>query len=143
MGLKIYDTPAPTNGFSVDAAMTNPLRLAFDGRLGEIISRRLFLRNDDNTYQYSLITVQPVDTGGDSIIDGSDGYSWKLKVGTTEPLDEEWATITAGSSISFTDISDITTYLPFWIRIEVPRGAPINLHDDVILRINATEVLTP
>ncbi|RKZ06474.1 hypothetical protein DRQ25_13850, partial [Candidatus Fermentibacteria bacterium] len=125
MALKIYPDEGISSSYSQDGGLSNAFRQAFDGRSGTIREVRLYLRNDDVLYTYAQITIQPVVLSGRNIIDGTDGYSWKLSAGDTQPISDEWRGITAGASISMSDISDITTYSPFWVRIEVPRGAPV------------------
>jgi hypothetical protein len=85
----------------------------------------------------------PVDSSGLSLIDGTAGFSWKLRAGNNRPLEAEWDTILDGNTINFSDINDSNTYLPFWVRIEVPRATPVQSFDQVTLRIAATETLIP
>ena len=109
MGLKIYDQVSPDDPFSVEGAYTNPLSHSFNGVAGEVVQKRYFVRNDDNTLYYTGITVQPID-GGEDIVDDSalnPGYSWKLHEGDEQPLDEEWALVPAGSSISLNSNSSL------------------------------------
>jgi hypothetical protein len=115
--------------------MTEPLRLGFDGREGGVSEVRRYVRNNDAAYTYSGIQVQPVDQSGRDITDGTNGFSWKLSEGNTQPSSDEWSAITAGAAISLSNITDTSTYLPFWLRIEIPRGATVHSYDDVILRI--------
>jgi len=141
MALKIYPEALPSNSFSQEGDMSNPLREAFDGSIGGTKETKYYLRNDDSLYNYSGITMTPLETQGRSITDGTDGYGWKLRVGDTQPTQDEWDLLSYGNTITFDDISDIATYLPFWIKIDIPRGAVIESHEDVILRVNATEIL--
>lgn len=145
MALKIYETPNPTLDFSENGTFTNPLSMSFNGVTGEVIEQRFYLRNDDVSKWYSNITIQAVDHG-DAIVDGTDGYSWKLIAGDERPLEEQWGLVTAGDPIDMEDIGsasagDDTTYLPFWLRIEVPRGAPVESFQGVQLDVQATESL--
>jgi hypothetical protein len=144
--LDIYETANPLTAYTVSGEFTNPFSCAFDGVAGEVVERRVYLRNDDPLYFYENITVQPVD-GGDSIVDGSgvtEGYSWKLSEGDQQPGEEEWSYIDTGNEINFDDLGslalpDISTYLPFWVRVEVPKGAPVESFKNVYLRITFDE----
>jgi hypothetical protein len=140
MALKIYPAASPDNPFSQDGVMTNPIREAFDGRLGEIREVEYWVASD-NTNTYTSITLSPVSTGGRNILAGTDGYSWKLKAGDTQPTADEWRSITSGNSISLDDISSSGDFRPFWIRMEVPRGASVESFEDLVLRISATETI--
>ena len=146
MSLKIYEETNPQSVFTIAGSFLNPVALSFNGALGEVVEVRYFVRNDDETLYYTSIEVQPID-GGDGIVNGSgvtEGYNWKLKVGDQKPSESEWATITAGASISLSDIGsaaagDAATYLPFWIRINIPQDAPVASYQGVQLRISAQE----
>lgn len=148
MGLKIYRAPDPSSAFSLDGTFTNPLVNAFDGVAGSVLIRRYYVRNDDNTRSFADITVQPIFLSGDNIIDGTDGFNWKLIAGDEQPLEEQWELVTPGNSIVIPDIgtgvlADVTTYEPFWLRMTVPRGAPVKSHSGIKLRTSATEILVP
>lgn len=144
--LDVYESADPATAFTVSGNFGNPFTAAFDGVLGEVIERKLYVRNDDSLYYYENITVQAID-GGDDIVDGSgttEGYSWKLYPGDQQPLEEQWDLTTAGASISLADIGslgnpDTTTYLPFWVRISVPAGAPVEAYNSVLLRLSFDE----
>jgi len=148
MGLLIYQAPDPSSAFSDDGGFTNPLVNAFDGVTGNTLNRRYYVRNDSLSRSYSGVTVQPVHLSGDNIIDGTNGFSWKLIVGDEQPLEEQWSLVLPGNSILIPDIgtptvADITTFEPFWLRIIVPRGAPVKSHSGITLRIAGTEILVP
>ena len=141
MSLAIYESADPTTDFSADGDMTNPIRQSFDGRVGGVKEIKYYVRNDNVSNTYTDIVVTPVDRNSPTtnFVDGTNGYSWKLKVGNTQPLAEEWDTIADGNTISFDNISDTVTYLPFWVRIEVPLSAPVDSFDSVVLRLTASE----
>jgi hypothetical protein len=144
MGLGLYTNATPGTKLSLAGAFTNPFTVTLDGRAGGQIEQRLYLRNDDVTFYYTGITLRPIDTIGNSITDGTDGYSWKLRAGNTQPTSDEWAAITAGALISFADVGGLgspntSTYQPFWVRVEIPKFAAINTFTDVQLRIQATQ----
>jgi len=144
MALQIYLSADPDAALSVESAFTNPLTLTFDGVNGGVIEKRLYLRNNDALLVFTDISIEPFNDGDTIIqVDGSGGYSWKLSAGDQRPLNEQWELITAGESIDLDDISDTTTYLPFWVRVEIPAGAPVMSSQKISLRIHATESAAP
>jgi len=138
MTLNIYETADSGSVFSADESFSNPIAHAFDGVLGTVLEIKYYVRNDDILRSYTNITVQPID-GGDSLVDGSLGFSWKLFAGDTQPSADLWALVTEGASIDLADISDSNTYLPFWVRIEVPNNTEVSSFQSVVLRIAAVE----
>ena len=66
-----------------------------------------------------------------------------MKVGNDRPLEAEWNTILVGNTITLDPINDSNTYLPFWVRIEVPRATAVQSFDQVVLRISASETIIP
>ncbi len=141
MALKVYQSANPSTSFSTDGEFSNPVRHTFDGRTGGVIEQRYYVRNDDPLIWSSGIVVSLSDDQGRSIINGTDGYSWKLKAGDTQPLDQEWATIDEADPITLSNITNTTTYLPFWVRIEVPRGAVVESFDDVKIVLTSNDIL--
>lgn len=145
MGLRLYSEASnPASVLSIDGAFTAPLFIGQDGRSGGIIERKLWVRNDNAAKWYDTITVTPVDTAGGSVVDGTDGYSWKLMAGDTQPTSAQWAAVVEGDPISIADIGavatpDISSYRPFWVRVEIPKNAPVSTFTDVQLWIDADE----
>jgi hypothetical protein len=138
--LGIYELADPSSAYSVSGIFTNPLSHTFDGVTGGIVEQKYYVRNDDAAVTYSGITLQAVDTGGFGLVD-SNGYEWKLSAGNDQPLEQEWDSLAAGNTISlaYDGAGDISTYLPFWLRIKVPRGVTVQSFDSVVLRLEATE----
>ena len=143
MSLRIYDNVSGSaTPFSVDAVFTNPISFSFDGRVGGVLEMLLYVRNTDVLYRYEDLEVTVAQTSGSlDLIGGTQGFSFKLKSGDTRPSDEEWATISAANTISLEDIPDTVTYLPFWLRIEVPRQIPVQRFHGVSLKTLATQIL--
>jgi len=139
MALKIYTAADPDSDLSTNGTYSNPLSLTFDGVNGGVIEKRLYVRNDNVNFTYSSITLTPNDTGIFPITDGSNGYSWKVLSGDQRPLEEQWSAKTAAESISLSNINDTTTYLSFWLRVEVPAAAAVESFQTVALRISSTE----
>lgn len=146
MALAIYHATDGVSKFSQAGTFTAPLLESMDGRTGGSIERLFYVRNDDVLLSYDDIELVSSDTEGVSIVDGTAGFAWKLRVGDQQPTEEEWSVITAGNKINLPDlgtpsVSDIATYLPFWIRIEVPRNASVKTYTDVQLVITAEQII--
>ena len=141
MALKFYESVGSTTPYSVDGLFTNPQIVSIDGRMGGVIEKKLYLRNDDNTKTYSGIQMIFYQSGGDiSYLNGTDGFSMKANVGNAKPTAAEWVTITHGSvSGTFSDINDTATYLPVWIRFQIPAKVLVQHINNVSLKITATE----
>ena len=144
MSLNIYNDTIPAAVLSVDGDFTDPFSVTMDGLVGGSTETRLYVRNDSTAYYYTGTTLTPEDTSGGSIVDGTDGFSWKLRAGNTQPTATEWADIEAGDPIQLNNIGssgspDISTYLPFWIRVEIPKNAATSTFTDVQLKINSTQ----
>jgi hypothetical protein len=138
MALKIYENADPGSAFSSDRTFSNPFSVALDGATGAVYEQRLYVRNDDIGRVYTDILVAPID-GGDNIVSGANGFSWKLLAGDQKPLEEQWSLQSAGTGINLGNLSDTNTYLPFWVRIEVPQGAEVTSFQAMTLDIEATE----
>lgn len=143
MGLKIYNTADPGASFSIGGTFATPFSVSFDGVFGGVRAVKRYVRNDDAGLYYTGIQVLPVMLSGASLIDGTDGWSWKLKAGDTQPLESEWDIINDANTISLADLGsagtpDTSTYLPFWVRISIPEGASVESYQNIALRINST-----
>jgi len=146
MALKIYNQPSPDFALSEGGLRLNPLLVTFDGRVGGARAKKLYVRNNHLERYYTSITVSLGDTGDTSIIDGTNDYSWKLYAGDGNPPFEYWDRLDPANTISLDNIGtidkgDISTYLPFWVRIEVPSNRMVNNTIQVSLTINAQENL--
>jgi hypothetical protein len=121
-----------------------PIITTHDGVLGETVETKLFVRNDDLTEYYEDITVTPISkTVPDDTIGTASGHGVKLNLGNTQPTEAEWEAIDYGDPISLSDIGaagsgDISTYIAFWYRVEVPAGAPADNKENIILRLSYT-----
>ena len=143
MSLSVYESTDPASAFSASGTFTDPLLVTFDGTIGGVQEFKYYVRNDSVTHTYAGISMLPVDSSGLALIDGTEGFSWKLKAGSDQPLEAEWDTILDGNSITLSDIGDTNTFLPFWVRIAVPRATSVQSFDQVTLKITATETLIP
>lgn len=147
MGLKIYNEANPAAAFSSGGEFTEPISITADGVTGSTIIRRYYVRNDDTSKYYTNIEVFPTVNGGPDIISGAlPGFEWKLIEGDLQPLEDQWTITPPGNNISLADIGEVgngdqTTYLPFWLRVETPRGVDVQSFEGVSLDISADENL--
>lgn len=144
MALGIYSTPHPDAQFGA----LQPFTITFDGRIGGAQDRLVYIRNDDATRWYSSVTISAHDTEGFNLVDGSQaGFSWKLMSKDIPPTEEEWALVSPGNTVSFSGnlgsdtLGDIITFVPVWVRVEIPRGQAVSVFTDITLRVRATEAL--
>lgn len=148
MALDLYLDTNENSKMSSDGSGYPAFTVTFDGRIGGSIDTRVYIRNDDLALYYTNITLGPVDTAGDNIVNGSiAGFDWRLAEKDIPMTNEEWALVTPGNTLSLSSdlgedgLGDISTYLPVWIRVSIPRGSSIQTIKDVVLRIQATENL--
>lgn len=137
MGLSIYTRADGVSAISTDGSFTAPFAIAFDGRTGGYKEVQLYVRNDEATRFYSNLTLSLEDNSARSIVTNTeDGFAWKLSYGDTKPTYNDWLNTAAGNTISLPDIGaagdpDTSTYLPFWLFIQMPEGLDVQLFTDV------------
>lgn len=142
MGLGIYNIADPNTSFSQDGANNSPVRFSVDGRTGDVIERLYYVRNDDTTQDYESVALSVTPNIAIDIVNGNDGYYIKLKEGSAQPTEQEWDNIDMGNSISINqgNVVGTATYYPFWIRIVVPAGAPVQTITGMSIKISGTAV---
>lgn len=140
MALKIYELNDSLSFQEISAGtFADPVSFGVvPGGSGK--AQKLFLRNDDNTKWYNDIVLAVTSTTGQPIVDGS--VSIKLLSGDARPTEDRWSAALANSNAliqspilggsvdeRFPEIGEAGTadvkYYPFWIRVEVAKGAPI------------------
>ena len=118
-----------------------------DGRTGGVKQAKLYVRNSNVLYYYENIEIALSDSELLSITDQvSEGFVWKLIAGDTQPTENDWRNTPAATAITLTDIGssgtpDTSTFLPFWIFIQVPPGLDVQTYDTVKFTVTADEVL--
>lgn len=142
MGLGLYSKP--DSDYPINSL--NPFTVTFDGRIGGAQDRLIYLRNDDTDRWFNNITVQAIDPSGDDWVDGTiPGFSWRLMQQDVAPTEEEWGLVAAGNTLSISTVlgssifADIVTYVPIWVRVQIPRGQAVSTITEIIFRISATE----
>lgn len=147
MAVGVYLLANESSQLSEDGDFTNPFSFTFDGRIGGTKQIRLYVRNDDPLYYYTDISVTAEDLSGESIIESpDDGFVWKFSAGDTQPTQAEWNNIAPANSIVLPDIGaegspDTSTYLPFWIYVQVPPGLSVQTLDHVQILLQGQETL--
>lgn len=137
MGLSAYTSPDITA--LIDSH--HPLTFTFDGRYGGIQDKCIFLRNDNANLWYDNIVVSIIDTGSPI------GTSCKMLERDTPPVFEMWRDIVPGASIAIIEglgtsqFADIVTFLPLWVRIEVPSRLTAQNIISISLSISSQEHL--
>lgn len=144
MALNIYSDADISTVFSTDGEFTKPIVHSFDGTTGGVIIKNYYLHNNDDTKYYTSITISAYVESGTDITDGTNGFSWKLIDGVSQPISQEWGLVAHGNTLNMSDIGssgsgDNTTYYPFWLRIAVPSNLSPQAYDNIKLRISFTE----
>jgi hypothetical protein len=129
---------------SIDGALTNPLRTSHDATNGEIVEKKVFLRNVDNTLYYTDITLtgrpaRKTRVGDPNYPEASIGF--KIIVQDEQPTENQWLAAQSGESVSMSDIGDSqeadTSFKAFWIQIEISPGSRPKVVTDISLAIDA------
>lgn len=124
--------------YSADGDWTNPFTVSVDGFHGQVKIGKYYVRNANPAKWYDSIQVHATQSGGGvDWLGGTQGHSWKFIPGDTQPTDEEWDNEIPNNTIDLPNIGsagngDVSTYLPFWIRIMVNDHTPVRSLTDVV-----------
>jgi hypothetical protein len=145
MSIQLYENQGDSTPYS-SGTFTNAFLHNFDGRIGGIHEVKIFVRNDDSLHVYEDISmsIEQFDTLEIDFVGGDDGFSFKLFAGDTQPTSDEWSTINyaipgSPGEIDLSDLTDTNTWLPVWIRIEIPASIPVQRLKTVRFKVSATE----
>ena len=147
MGLVAYEevSVGVYTAYSIDGLQTNPLTTVHHGRNGDTFETQLYAgRESGDSSTYTNVRVKPdsltldADIGSGST-PGTSGWGVKLMVdpGHT-PTESEWDATDYGTTIDLANISD-DSKLPFWFRIESPRGEDVKNKTNIALYLMYTE----
>ncbi len=124
----------------------NPLRSVHDGHLGEADEQTVYVRNLDPAKYYTTVTMQaeiigPYDDSGEF---GTTGWSIKLLYGSRRPTEAEWDAALSGAGVSLPDIgstqaADTFTNHPVWVRVYCPGNEPVQIRENVQLKLRYFE----
>lgn len=125
---------------------TNPFRISVDGILGGCLVKRIYLHNDNPKLYYTSITIQIIDESPSGIAYTSGDWSWRLISSVHEPVPEEWEQVANNNILSVGTLgsstaADVTSYIPIWVRCNVPDGLLAQNIISLGLRISATKYL--
>lgn len=149
MSLDLYEYDSDNNQYlmiSKDGLQSRPVQTTHDGTNGEIVERKLFLRNDDENLYYTGISLKPTP---DSMVRKGDinfpeaNTEYKIIFKENQPSKSEWAAVQSGDhayldNIGTTDIAD-NAYKPFWVRVGVPPGTRIGAIRGISIDLDADE----
>jgi hypothetical protein len=148
MAVGIYTEPNPDTLLSEDDLFTRPFAVTFDGRVGGYKEIKLYLRNDDPTFYYTNLVLGLEDSNDEPIISRpEDGYVWKLHYGDLKPTYNDWLAKTPAAPLSNIDDlgesgdPDTSTYLPFWVYIQIPSNTDVQVFTSVKFTLAGTETL--
>jgi len=122
-----------------------PITTTYDGTLGETTETLLYVKNDNELFYYTDISVTPIaKRDPDDVSFEATGHGVKVRVGETRPTEAEWDTVDYGAAITLDDLgasgeADVNSALPFWCRVECPAGATADNRENVVLRLSFTE----
>lgn len=141
MSLQLYEYDEDNNQYiqkSEDGLQTQPIQTTHDGTNGEVVEKKLFIRNTDPSLYFTNIKLQAkpdskVRVGDINHPEAFIGY--KIIYKETQPSKSEWASVQSGneeviSNIGTTDASD-NSYKPFWIQVSIPAGTKVGAFRDV------------
>ena len=132
---------------SEDGTQTDPIATVHHGRDGDTFNKKLFIKSN-NTNTYTNIQIKATSSDGldigSGITPGTTGWGVKLMEDPGhDPTELEWDATDYGTTISFTGetITDTTTVLPFWFRVESPRGQSIRNKTGISLVLMFVETI--
>ena len=147
--INIFQYDQDNNSYHVvsrDGLQMSPIQTSHDGTNGEVIEKKLYLRNDDVNFFYTNILLTPYPARKTRV--GDVQYpeafiGFKIIVGESQPNKNEWLAVESGATTPMADIGDTdagdNAYKPFWIQIEVPPGTRAQTINDVAVNVQADE----
>ncbi len=148
MSLLVFKQTSPGiySAFSMDGVYTNPITTVHHGRNGDTFEQQLYIgREIGNASSFTNVRIKPISSINTAVYVGSENSpgtsGWGVKIMVDpghEPTESEWDMTNYGSTIDLANIST-DTKLPFWFRIESPRGIAIQNKKDIALLLMFTE----
>ena len=149
MSLDIYTYDQENSVYqkvSKNGLQTNPIQTVHNGTDGEVVEKKLFVRNDDGNFYYTNIILRGIPSRKVRV--GDINYpeafiGFKIIEKDDQPSENEWLAIESGNSASFLSIGNTsegdTSYKPFWLQISVPIGTRVQTIADVSINLNAEQ----
>ena len=147
--LNFYEYDEDNNTYiqkSEDGLQTNPIQTTHDGANGEVVEKKLFIRNTDNSVYYTAIRLQakPDNKVRVGDINYPEAYiQYKIIVKETQPTKSEWASVQSGNeaiidNIGTTDAADLS-YKPLWIQATISSGTRVGAINDIYIQLLAEQ----
>lgn len=149
MSLQLYQYDEDNNQYiqiSEDGLQTQPIQTTHDGTNGEVVEKKMFIRNNDANIYYNNISLRAkpdskVRVGDINYPEAFIGY--KIIYKETQPSESEWASVQSGNeeiidNIGTTDAAD-NSYKPFWIQVTIPAGTKVGAFRDVNIEVIAEQ----
>lgn len=147
--LNIYEYDASNATYKVisqDGLQTSPIQTSHDGTNGEIVEKKLFLRNSNTSFFYTDVTLTPSPARKTRVgdIQYPEAFiGFKVIIQENQPTKGEWLATESGNTANMTDIGTTSQgdngYKPFWIQIEVPPGTRAQTISDISINVQADE----
>ena len=142
-----YDSDnAEYKTISMDGLQTAPIQTSHDGTNGEVVEKKLFLRNSNTDFFYTDIILSPFPARKTRV--GDVQYpeafvGFKLIIQEVQPTQNQWLAVESGSIVNFDDIGDNAQgdngFKPFWVQVEIPPGTRAQTINDVAINVQADE----
>lgn len=117
-----------------------PVRSLANPQEANVLIKKLYLRNDDPTKYYTSVSLQ---YGPEAVIANELGFKYKILKQENTPTEADWLTVSSGNEVEFDDIGTESlaslTFVPFWVRLEIPRSTPQGIYSEARLIITYTE----
>jgi len=149
MALLVYDYDTNNslfNQISKNGLQSNPIQTTHNGTDGQIVEKKVFLRNDNVNFYYNNILLKSIPArkvrvGDINYPEASVGF--KMIAQDSQPTKSEWLAQESGNTISFSGIGTTsagdTSYIPFWIQIIIPAGTRVQTINDISINLDAEE----
>lgn len=142
-----YDTDnARYITISKDGLQTSPVQTSHDGTNGEVVEKKLFLRNSNTDFFYTDISLTPVPARKTRVgdIQYPEAFvGFKIIVQETQPTANQWLAAESGETVDFEDIGNSSqgdnAFKPFWVQIEIPPGTRAQTIVDISINVEADE----
>lgn len=149
MGLFIYEFDEDNSEFlpiSKNGLQTRPIQTTHNGTDGEVVEKKLYLRNDDSNFYYTGVEITPIPSRKVKVgdINFPEAFvNFKLINKDEQPTESEWLAVRSGNELPIEDIGDTNggdiSYKPFWIQIGISPGTRVQTINDISLNVTAEE----
>lgn len=149
MALLIYEFDEDNSEFldiSKNGLQTRPIQTAHNGTDGQVIEKKLFLRNEDVNSYYTntkLVSIPSRKVRVGDINFPEAFINYKIIIKDEQPTESEWLAVESGNEVNFQGIGDTnasdTSFKPFWIQVGISPGTRVQTINDVSIHLDAEE----